>query len=511
MIFEFSNISQEHIDYARKTLYKYKDDPVANLVCTIISENSAAVKRMNTLLAEVSVTYIPTSYPLIIPSPNSPTELRVYPNIIIDDHSSLDSISTTYCQSQLKTFLTQYDEDIADEKRKQKWVPQDRAEKRLLEFVDMPTARALGRYVFTDGKLKDHQIRDFAEAIDTNRKPLELVFCKTPEDYVTMYGSGPHSCMGFSAAEKDNWAFLKPENLCPTSWYHWNEYTGGVFALKNGKVIARTILFKSEGDKDWSWVRIYASNDEVKKKFLQSLAEQGITQCQRPTIKEGYKFTVPGIKKGSVWAAPWPYIDSPIPCSHSTGQSWNVTYDKNTYEFTFYFNNKKYDVVQSRSGHIISSDYSTMECSSCGKVIKKNEVLNVRVDHEYYIFCSDTCAVTEGFVKVVDGTGTMVFKQYSDELVDCQENSFVKFSTIKAASDNGLYPIMDERGILPEETDYRVTGNGTNIVNDERKMFRVLSTGFEHTNRIEISKVPFKINTAKKVVEYNEDRLFVEA
>ncbi len=515
VIFEFCDISQEHIDYARKTLYKYKDDPVVSLICTIINENADAVSRLNELFSEVGLDTYSLVYPLIIPSPNSPTELRVYPNIIIDDHTSLSGISTTYCQGQLKTFLKQYDEEMADEKKQQRWVPQDRAEKRLLEFIDMPTARALTRYIFTDGKLADHQIRDYAEAIDTNRKPLELVFCEKPEDYTTMYASGPHSCMAFNAQERANWEFMKAEGLCPTSWYHWNEYTSGVYATKGGKVTARTILFKRPEDKNWEWVRIYASNDEIRKKFIQSLAELGIKQCAKAAIDPDFSFIVPGIKKGAVWAAPWPYIDSPIPCGHTSGTPWNVSFNKDTHEFTFYFNDKKYISVVPRSGHIISSDYVTIECSSCKKVIKKGEMLDVRVDHEYHIFCSDMCAATEGFVKVVEGTGNMVYKQYTEDMVDCADGGpFVKFSTIKAAQDNGYHPKMDELSIFPEETDYRMTGNGSYIGDASRGIFRYIMSGFEQHSRedsIVGSKVPIKLNTPVKIVEYNEDRLYVEA
>ena len=518
VIFGFCNIDQEHIDFVKKTLYKYKDDPVVNLVCTIINENSAQIKRLNELFTEANPDRgqdwgVSRTWPLIIPSPNSPTELRVYPNIILDDHNSLEGISSTYCQSQLKTFLTEYEADIADKKKKQRWLPQERAEKRLLEFIDMPTARALQRYVFTDGKLKDHQVRDFAEAIDSCRKPLELIFTEKPEDYLTMYATGPHSCMAMGAAERQHWEFLKAEGLAPTSWYHYSDLFNGVYAVKGKTVIARTILFKGKEDKNWSWVRVYASNDAVRKKFISTLAEQGIQQCKKAVIPTGYNFTVPGIRKGSVFAAPWPYIDAPIPSPHSDGSQWHVKFNKNDNSFTFYFKNPKLDVVNSRSGHVISSDYSTMECTSCGKVIKRNEALNVRIEHEYHIFCSDTCAGNEGFVRVIEGTGNYVFKQPEPDFIDVEGNEMIKFSTEKAAGDQGYHPMMEQIGIFPEETYIKVLHTGYQIRNDEGKYFICRTSGHELNNHDlqRVSKVPLRMLPSKKLVEYNEDKLFAVA
>jgi hypothetical protein len=510
VVFEFCNIDQEHIDHVKKTLYKYKDDPVVNLVCTIINENAAGVTRFNELLTEANASTIKT-WPLIIPSPNSPTELRVFPNIILDEHNSLEGISSSYCNSQLKTFLTDYDADMADEKRKQKWTPYDRAEKRLLEFLDMPTARALTRYVFTDGKLKDNQIRDFAEAIDAARKPMELIFTETPQDYYTMYATGPNSCMSMNTAqERANWEFLKEAGMAPTSWYHYCQYTTGVYALKAGKVAARTILFKGENDKNWGWIRIYASNDEMRKKFIDSLAEQGIIQCQKPVIPQGYSFNVPGSRKGSVWAAPWAYLDAPLPSGHHTGEQWHVKFNKEDNSFTYFFNDNKYDLVNSRSGHIISSDYSTISCTSCGKVIKKGASLNIRMEHEYHIFCSDVCATVEGFVKVIEGTGNTAYKMPDDSMITVDGSPLIRFSTMQAAKDHDYHPMMEEPGIFPEEGGLQVCKSAC-LTDATGKYYSIRRTGFENVNDYAISsKVPFKLNPAKKVVEYHEDRLFSE-
>jgi hypothetical protein len=318
--------------------------------------------------------------------------------------------------------------------------------------------------------------------------------------------------MADSAANKAHWNFLKEEGLCPASWYHYCEFTTGVYALKNKKVTARSILFKGPKDKNWTWVRIYADNSEVHKKFQNSLAEQGITQCTKPEIPTGYSFVIPGIRKGALYAAPWSYLDPPLPSAHSNGQTWAVQFNKDTHEFTFHFNTGKYDKVHDRTGHIISSDYSTQECTCCGKVIKKNEALNIRIEHDYHVFCSDSCAALEGFIKVVEGTGNMIYKQDEEGLIAIAERPTIKFSTLQAARDNGYYPVMFEPGIFPEDTDFQVSQNGLQLKNAEGARFIVNRAGLEREVELQIvSKVPFKMLSAKKVVEYNEEKLFVAA
>lgn len=518
ILMDFCNISPEYIEHAKKTLYKYKDDPVVNLICNVVIENATNVNRLQDLIIEAGINkeYIAKTYPLIIPSPNAPTELRVFPNIILDNHTELSNISPITCQSYLKTFLVEYEADMADDKKKQRWTPQERAEKRILEFIDMPTARALQRYMLTDGRLKDHHIRDYAEAIDSCRKPLELIFTERPEDYYTMYATGPHSCMASSAAERANWEFLKAEGLAPTSWYHYNKYTTGVYAVKAGKVIARTILFKGDNDKNWSWVRIYSTNDEIRKKFTQTLAEHGINQCVKPIIPEGYNFTIPGIKKGSVYAAPWAYLDNPLPSEHVSGHTWNVKFNKEDNNFTFFFNTAKYDKVQSRSGHIISSDYSSIECTSCGKVIKKNQsVINIRVEHEYHIFCSDNCAAVEGYVRAIDGTGNYSYKLPDNNMIELKDNNMLRFTTLKAARACGFLPVIEELGVFPEETNLKLVSSGFDIADSEGNLYFVPKTGQELSSitkhSLSLSKIPFKVNSPKKVVTFEEDKLFATA
>lgn len=511
VIIEFCNLDAEHIEFAKKTLFKYKDDPVAQHLCTIVKEHAAQVNRFVELARETNsklwdnVTY---PIPLIIPAPDKLNELRVFPNILLNSYSGLENATAAYCHELFRDFLKEYEADLADDKRKQKWEPLDRAQNRLSQYHDMTTATALTRFVFKENQLKPAQIRDFAESIDLCRKPMEIKFAESPKDFVHMYESGPTSCMGFSAGDKHQWEFMLKQGQCPTSWYSYFPYTKGAYAEKNGKIVARTILFMNpKHDKNWKWVRIYSTNPEITQKFTQSLAEMGITQAGEARIEEGLEFKVPGIKgQTSGYAAAFPYLDAPI----NKGEgSWKVSFDNKTNEFTFYFKTKGKDNLIGRGGHVISIDYMALYCSTCNTKInaRDNGVTQVEGDH---VFCSDACACTEGYVKVMDGTGRNIYKMPSPELIDTNI-PFNKMSTIKAATDRGFFPIMDELGIFPEENDYRVTSVFSfNMANKEGRPFVSNNEWGFRGKDIKASVVPVKINIASRV-EHTEEGVYAAA
>ena len=192
-IIKLCNISEEDKDFLVKNLFKYKDNFVINTTCSIIQEHSKNNAIFFNTLLEINPTIpIPSVCPLIIFSPDNLNTLRVFPNILLNNgNSDFSSITSSNYNPWLTSFIEEYENDIAHDKRKQKWENNDTVEKYLNAYLDMPTARALTRYVFPNDALKADQIRDLANAIDIFRKPLELTFVETPEDFVTMYGSGP--------------------------------------------------------------------------------------------------------------------------------------------------------------------------------------------------------------------------------------------------------------------------------------------------------------------------------
>jgi hypothetical protein len=517
-ILEHCNISNDHKEFVVNKLFKYKNNPIVQTVCSIISINAAEHNKLLDMWQEIR-SILPREneiWPLIIPCPNNSAALRVFPNIMLNTHRKLENISTSTSAITLATFLAEYEEDIADDKKKQKWEPLERATKLLNDYLDMPTARALSRYVFTNGKIKDDTIRDFADAIDNFRKPLELIFAETPEDFVTMYGSGPQSCMAYSAGERSSWLFLEEKyKQCPASWYAYYPYTKGVYAVKAGKVIARAICFADPKkgfvgpETKWQYGRVYPTTPEIDRKFKETLHQNGITELSSVphTPLPSFEFTIPGVLKDSgVYAAPWPYFDN----INRGAEYWNVAFDKDTHEFKIQFDPSKYLSVNNRSGHIISSDYITLECSSCGNPINMKKAPVIPVEAGEHAFCSDNCAASYGYHRVIQGNQSSVYKRLTEEMVSLKDDSFVKFSTIKAAQNCGYLPLIEELGVFPEENDYKVAKGGEIHVKSSDGTYFFAKDIMRLGLSFNPNKVPFNIADIKKEVQFNEEELVMD-
>ena len=80
----------------------------------------------------------------------------------------------------------------------------------------------------------------------------------------------------------------------------------------------------------------------------------------------------------------------------------------------------------------------------------------------------------------------------------------IYYTTLKAAYDNGYYPLVDELLIYPEDNDLKVTGlKFESISSASGELFNIRSEkNIAHTK----NKVPIKILQSRKVIEYNEER-----
>ncbi len=353
-LFSYCDISKENMDVVINTFFKYKDNKIVEALCNHINTNLKANKGLLDIANELGLSI---AYPTLFITlhPSSPTLLRVYTNIPID--SVPTEVSTMSCTNVLKTFLSEYEADMLDEKKKLKWATLERAITRFEVYVDLPTSAVVARYLFPT-KSSD-EVRNIANRIDNVRKPMELIYADTPEDYVTMYGSGPHSCMAFSGEGKENWKFFKEYNLCPASWYAYYPNTRGAYVLKADKVLARVMLFLDDGK--WRYGRIYPiPGANIREKFVETLQAQGITELKgnhRPT--PGISFTIPGVLiKDNNYGCPWPYFDD-IPREPS---DWGISFNKETKEFTIQYKPTKLASYYNRTGHIQSIDYESIVC-----------------------------------------------------------------------------------------------------------------------------------------------------
>lgn len=479
-IFKYCETPQHVIDKWEKFFDNCNTNPVMDKAIEIITAQVANVKKLSEVFSSVDndiyARYREQEKPLITLHPTDFTQLRVYENIIISSHndSDLDNISIFDAGIVFKTFMANYTKDMSNEipNSSQKWETPERIEKRLNTYIDMPTARALSRYTNLD-KLyppeKNTRIRDFALGVDDYRKPMELSFAETPEDFCIAYGSGPSSCMTLHGGNAAKFKWMWDNKFCPASFYAYFPYTRGAYIAKNKKVIARTILFKDPNDeKKWSYGRIYADTNEITTKFISSMEAVGITSLEKRadytkhrvfTVPDGTSFKIPGVpySKPGVMCMPWPFFDN----MEYHGKGFYASYDKKTNEFIITFNSKgnkdkEYLPVQNQNGVLLSVDYSDKQCDYC-KQYHREKGFPWQMTNDGGAFDSLECMLASGYVRVMTGIATH-YQKPDPHLIPIQGvNKSVFFSTMKAAKDSQYLPLLTSDGLVPEEGDIEVT------------------------------------------------------
>lgn len=466
--------------------FKYAKDIVISTTVSIITSKVEEIKIFEDTLVNVHDTmgqYLQTQLrPLMIFPNKDQVNIRIYPNIILDkntDKNKLVNFSISSATDVLSAFIEEYEGDKLIPARVEKWANIDRITKRLNEYVDMPTARALTRYCNYEAAYKPDQIRDFAANIDIARKPLELIFADKPEEMCAMYNSGPSSCMSPKSQYSEGWNFLTEKNLAPPSFYAYFPYTRGAYIMNHGKIVARAVLwadinfinnpkgippysdmgypnFNKNLCEKWYYGRIYSDTQEMTNKFIKALQSHsisslnGLFNCPKDT-----KFVVPGIKLDSKnYGIPFPYFDNLEGVGTDSGyygKGFFAEYDTTTKVFTLTYSkaskNNAGIPINGRNGFLKSSDYQELNCDCCKGIIHKNkEAINT---DDGLSFCSEYCTTKQGYIWAIQGNGNRLYTKPSDEFIRSDDG--LLFTTLKAAKDNGYSLKMDELGIMPEE------------------------------------------------------------
>lgn len=386
-------------------------------------------------------------------NPDDISQVKVYDHLKINFNSVDETVSINLLsfESVFRDFLKVYNTEKEDEKAKLKYT------QKWIEHCEvMPTARAFTRYIDYFAGEKSSVPRDFATAFEVTQKPLEGFFAETPEDFLTMYKDGPNSCMSsYTGGENQHWKPLTDHGWTPTSFYAFVEGVRGFYVKKGDSVRARAMLFdfkQKDGSVKTYYGRVYATPD-IQQKFINEMNRRGWAPCSTMYSPPHAPFRISGIKYGSQYMCPFPYMDN-----MNISYFW-VKWLNDTKEFEFIYTPtqpKDYFAAVRRSGHIRSSDYITLDCTYCGNKIQRGHAISEHEGDRTY--CSEKHALEDGLVKIVQGNGNTLFAEDDDELIPVTGvTSMYKFSTLRAAIENGYGITMDELGIILEDNDYRVS------------------------------------------------------
>lgn len=495
------DISDTEKELLYKKYFKYADNVVVASICDVYNKYTNDIKDMNEFMSNVISTEVITFInaqlrPLVVLTPDKIDHLRIYQNIIVDGsgNSYPQQVSVLEATSVFSHFISSYEHDLTIPGGEEKWKTVERISARLNAYVDMPTARALTRYFNMEKHMSDDKIRNLAEKIDTARKPMEIIYADRPEDFVIMYGSGTHSCMSTDAFKGSAYSFFG-DNMTPTSFYAYLPWTRGAYIMKNGKILARVILYalpeKVEGDykemgwpnfnksigKLWEHGYIYGANEQATREFTKVLRSNGI----RPLgDKNGGKgggqyacpddkpFLVPGIKYGREYAMPFPYFDN----MNYYGKGFYASFDSktNNFEITYLTKNNRGAInIQERKGFLQSSDYVARMCEHCNTTKAAKWVTTIINEHSpvSHLFCSNTCAQAVGFSVVYNGIGELLVKVKDLSIYTKSYDGQFLFTNQEAAKRQGWVVLKSDPFAFPEEGDQVVHNRSYDRVADK--------------------------------------------
>ena len=412
----------------------FEETPALRVACRLVRAVAHdAIKLDNILRREGGARFKYKA--LMMPGPDAET-VRVFTNLPVDkwDNDNELKVCSPYMYGPvvLKTLAETIMADLGDARKSKAWEGTRRCISRLKRSEVMPVARALTRYTNIQEEMgwRDDQIRNLADMVVEQRKPMELIYADEPHQFVDMYSSGPESCM--SAIPGKPFEFLYDDHDShPTAFFAFHPYTRGVYVKKRTrdgvKVVARCILYQQEDGK-WYYGRIYTTGSQsIYDKFVSNLNDAGIEEL-RTAFRRDVTFTIPGyrmdndvededdyeIGAAGDYAMPVPYFDN------LSGRI-RATWDKKAKAFTVDFagtrrSDSNVDMT-STAGFTTSRRISVEECACCGS--------RIRYDDEQYIhqsngnmYCSTTCVRNSGYIYALRSDGRGIVCDRTDAAIE---------------------------------------------------------------------------------------------
>lgn len=466
---------------------KMAEVPYVHLTAIVFRKRYLGYKRWADAIAQILPPKYAKELPFIVPAGKS-GEVYVYTNIpLVHDRlyypEQLKEVSFCVHADLLRPIYDEVMKDLADEKRKVRWSEFSRGKKIITKRERMPVSRVLARFtsMIEDG-IKDSSIRDMADKIAMELRPVELIVADTPEKACQMYMSGPHSCMAATSDIGKRWKQLVADRKMPSLFYYYHPNYMGVYYMKNGQVAARTLLIRSNtarkefleqttplekksfNIKDYKYyVRIYSSTTEMANKLQQMLAEHGIVAT--PSVDIRANFNIPGIwnKELKDYFMPLPYID------YRQGDL-HFTFDPKSKEFLLRVNPKDLPTgverrtMSSSEGFVGAKTVLGAErCHSCG--VRMTGVHRITRSQDGHAFCGANCVSAAGYVPAMDSEGVHRIIPRDATLYFDPVGSRV-FTNREAAIRRGALPLLTFQHILNSDykSDDRVTVEGYHVV-----------------------------------------------
>lgn len=392
-----------------------------------------------------------TDVPLIVLDKRDPKKLTtmVFPNIKLknSDPSQMKVVSAYVFPELLDPVaeeLIKRKDHLVDYARR--WRAIKRVEK------DMSIERILTRYCGHVFKGQPPSIiRDIADLIAEEYKPIKLHYAETPEEMLKMYSSGPSSCMSYRSdlalqnISKDYhpqyFHFLgKYFNTHPGEWYI-RAGGKGAYIQKGKTVVARTILFPME-DGSFRHGRTYASTSLMLERFQEALKSAGHAPLGSGD-KNGHwsrsvDFKIPVYKNEGKGCVPLPYFDN---LSGSLVAKYLPDEDCVHFKLNSKEKSKDYVAVSgAQKGYLHLDDLILTNCEVCNAVIRPHQIIEID-GHKRCAHCTQKM----GFVNAYQVDGAPIWKHRNECYRDADGRYF---TTLLAGARHGYVPVFNTLDVL---------------------------------------------------------------
>ena len=449
---------------------KYWECEGVHLACVLMRKKVKA--HMRWISAFKSVYSIDRAtiekFPFIIAS-HIPNKVWVYPNLplppeLLGQEAELKASTFTTEGGIAEAVVKEMKADQKEEKKAIKW-RKGGAKKFLLRRDLMSIAKVLARY--TNDGLADHRIKEKAQNIEMEMRPIEIMWAETPEEIEKMYETaGTHSCMKRSSNDASSWNEFSLEDggWHPVHFYGHIPEIKGAYLCRGDIVLARTFVYK-END-EWTWYGSMYGDEAHRTKLISMLGDKGISiRTSDDSITPNRRVTT--IK--GVWSdcfqdyiLPQPYTDNllmPVYVAFQPKGRWfHVSWVQSKLR-DLGLNPSRRD-FRNTEGYIrAKSVYSSGGCDYCGEVTDVGDLLHTPGG---YRFCCTNHARNFGYVKAYDSRGGSVWKKREDCHDDAMDHERF-YTTTHAAEQNGAKKYMEYLG-QPIATMKYTFYRGTTIV-----------------------------------------------
>tara|TARA_R110000822_G_scaffold100708_1_gene226477 strand:+ start:1837 stop:3447 length:1611 start_codon:yes stop_codon:yes gene_type:complete len=383
----------------------------------------------------------------------SGVKVQVFENITLDVARINSALNVVWWghTSVLETFMNKVDEGKSSEHGEHRWGTTDKTWRTIKKSKTI----SLGRYLSTYAdvvRASDH------ERVRSEMMPVVPYFPQTLAEYISVYESGPQSCMKSTSRHAEDWSEKYHDTkddaipMHPIVWYFYNP-SSTLLAFKRGKnIVGRCILWKAARSDKRYHTKLYHDTDGIYQHMALYFRQNNVYSYARHALSM-VKFSMPSPTSYSGFCT-IPYMDG-------LESPYNATYNKTSGKFKFTPNRTGCDSNVnwlSTKGYTTGDYINTPRCDECNGRCSSYSIDTL----DGHIFCDTSCANHAGYVNAYRSSTETIMVHKSVAVQDSLNcNEF--FENMRVAETLGI-PVLDNCISSVEEGNTSYTSFGVDVM-----------------------------------------------